>query len=143
MSGQRTWSRVEDPKTYRGHALTATIGGATFYAWENADGRWSLRRNGGRPTVYPDWGAARRSAEGPTSNPSPMAAMATPTGDFRCDRANAVSRAVGWGTLARAPKCDRYGNVWLMVRPGFGGTVRRAIRRARLDFPVQIMEAPA
>lgn len=43
--------------------------------------------------------------------------------------------------LAKPPRQDRYGNVWLLARPGYRGRVRRATRRARLPFPVQVMEA--
>ena len=168
MSAQRTWSRVEDPKTARGHGLEATIGGDRWYAWENPDGSWSLSVNGNAPVKKRDWADVRATAERDRAqNPMhPMVAGAAatgmaiamrdhlihnpgpaPSGDFRCDSEMALLGILGQvglaGTqyLARRPKCDKFGNVWMMVRPGFGRAARRAVRRARLPFPVKIMES--
>jgi hypothetical protein len=43
--------------------------------------------------------------------------------------------------VSRMPRADRYGNVWVAVAPGQGRQARRAVRRARFPFPVQVMES--
>ena len=160
MTGQRTWRRVEAPGTFRGHALEATVDGNRYVAWEQRDGRWSLSINGARPLSKPDWAEVRRIAERDRSNAvaqnpmDPIIASAAASGMAFAMRqfliANPASalppeqevlRAVPPAMLARPPRQDRYGNVWLLTRRGQYSRVRRAVRAARFGFPVQIMEA--
>lgn len=165
MAGQRTWHRVEAPGTYRGHALEAMIDGNHWYAWENPDGSWSLRRNGAGPEIEDNWAAVRRAAEGPAKNPmAPAVATAAAAGMAmamrhhlinnpapapvvdRCDAALAALGVLGQvgvgGTryMAAPPRCDRYGNLWVLVRRGYARMARRQIKRLRLGVPVRIME---
>ncbi len=165
--GQRTWRRVDAPGTHRGHALEATIGGNRWSGWENPDGTWSLRLNDSAPVVKRNWTEVRQAAERQPNPMSPVLAAAAaagmamamrdhlirnpgaplPTGPMTCDDAIAVLGVLGQvgvggtGYVARPPRCDRYGNLWVMVRPGYACAARREIRRLRLGVPVRIMEA--
>jgi hypothetical protein len=160
MSGKRTWSRVEAPGTLRGHALEAKITGDHFLGWENADGSWFLATNGSDPVRCRDWTEVRQIAEGGgarASNPlDPLTATAAAGGmafamrSFLMDNPSdkrrylseehAVLYVVPVQWLTKPPRRDRYGNVWLMARAGHRGRILRAVRRARLPFPVQVME---
>lgn len=157
MTGQRTWRRVEAPGTFRGHALTAAMDGRRFTGWENRDGTWSLSVDGSPPVRCEDWSEARRLAEGQKENNplDALAATAAASGMAMAMRhflmsnprrtegdAELVLHVVPLSWLARRPRRDHYGNVWLLAKRGFRGKVARATRRARLPFPVQIMEAP-
>jgi hypothetical protein len=165
MTGQRTWMRVEAPGTFRGHALEATIGGNHFVAWENSDGGWSLSINGSDPLPKAGWAEVRHVAERDRSqavayqqNPmDPIIASAAASGMAFAMRqflianpapnpgnppaVHDVLRAVPASVLVRPPRQDKYGNVWLLVRRGHRGRVRRAVRSAHFPFLVQIMEA--
>ena len=126
--------------------------------------RW--RREGARfpdtSTVYPtrpnpplSWQASRgpwgsgnynRAMSDPLAVTSPMLpAMAPLPGvsphSSKFSRHRAVVDSLGGMPVVRGPRADRYGNVWIMVGRGYGRVARRAVRRARFRFPVQVMEA--
>lgn len=163
MAGQRTWHRVETPGTFRGHAMEANIGGSQWRGWENPDGTWSLSVDGGEPVVKRDWTDVRTSAERSQNPMNPMLAGAAATGMAIAMRDHlinnpgappessiyssgygkhrAVMDALGRVPVVKGPRADRFGNMWIMVGRGYGRVARRAVRRARFRFPVQVMEA--
>jgi hypothetical protein len=115
-----------------------------------------LATDGAQPVRCRDWSHARELAEGSRQN-NPLdvftataaaGGMAMAMRSFLMnnpgdppDDAQVVLRVVPSQWLARAPRRDRYGNVWLLARRGYRRRVKRAARRARLPFPVQVMEA--
>ncbi len=145
MSGSRTWHRVEAPGTYRGHALTASLGGEPWTTWENQDGSWALRYGGGEPLRVDDYESARELAEThrtqapPAENPLPSSG---PDNHFQvaAARARMVCRAVpsSWVTGPCGFLPD--GTVDMHVLPGHGPHVHAELKRQEIPFRVLITE---
>lgn len=102
-------------------------------SWEESRGPWGS-------------GNYNRAMSDPLAVTSPMLpAMAPLPGvsphSSKFSRHRAVVDSLGGMPVVRGPRADRYGNVWIMVGRGYGRVARRAVRRARFRFPVQVMEA--
>jgi len=166
--GRTTWRRNELPGTYRGHILVADLGGERWSAWELPDGQWALSygtMDVRRPqAVYPDWTAARGTAErlrtrSPRAdNPfhplvaaaaggaatavvrnAMMAANPAPSHFARaCAASSDVSARLPRSWMVEPVQCLSDGTVRAVVRPGFAGTARQ--RLAGLPFHVHVIE---
>lgn len=160
-SGQRVWSRVEAPGTLRGHALVASFGGERWTAWENADGRWSLRYGDGDPVITDDWTAARGLAEKlrdrapPQHNPiNPHVANAAAAGTAFAMRAQVlpnpmrtaagrqsqVCAAVPASWLARGCSLLPSGVTRVTVHRGMKRAAVQAVSAANFPFDVEVVE---
>lgn len=143
--------------------MEATIGGSLWRGWENPDGTWSLSTDGSEPVTKRDWTDVRTAAERAQNPMEPLLAGAAATGMAIAMRNHLINNpgpppgpspyssgyqkhrdlvsALRTVPLVKGPRADRYGNLWVMVGRGYGRMARRAVRRARLRFPVQVMEA--